>query len=125
MNWLLVAAGGAAGALLRYAAVLALGPVARFPLATLAVNAAGSAALGLLTAWLLTRATDASHALGLFLGVGLLGGFTTFSTFSMDTLALLHDGRIAVAGVNVAANVVVGLGAAGAGWVAGRAVFGV
>ena len=58
--------------------------------------------------------------LTLALGTGFLGAFTTFSTFSMETLTLLRDGRVAAAAAYVVASVVLGVGAAGAGWLLGE-----
>ena len=124
MNALWVALGGACGALMRYGVGIAVAPESRFPWATLLVNAAGSGCLGLLVAYLSARAHADSGPLLLFLGVGLLGGFTTFSTFSVDTLALLNDDRVALAAVNVVANVGTGLVGALLGWTLGRHCFG-
>ena len=58
--------------------------------------------------------------LTLALGTGFLGAFTTFSTFSMETLTLLRDGRVAAAAAYVTASVVLGIAAAGAGWLLGE-----
>ena len=80
-----------------------------FPWGTLAVNALGSVAVGLIAAWALERAL-VPPAARLFLITGVLGGFTTFSAFSYETLALLRDGQwgaaIAYAGGSVLAGVV-------------------
>lgn len=97
MNLLLVMAGGAAGAVARYAAGLLVAKMYKaqtFPIATLCINLAGSAGLGLVLAWQFTRGGDTlSEMLGLLLGVGFLGAFTTFSAFSVETLALLQQRR--------------------------------
>ncbi|MFG6590324.1 fluoride efflux transporter FluC [Sulfitobacter sp. 1A12157] len=99
---IMVALGGALGACLRYLVGLAVG----FPLGTLAANVAGSLAIGLV--WV----TFADRALLLpFLMTGLLGGFTTFSAFSLDTLRLLEEGRSGIALSYVGASVILSLAA--------------
>ena len=113
MGVLMVAAGGALGAVLRY--VLSgwaqeLGGT-RFPWGTLAVNVIGSFALGLLMATLLDHATT-SPATRSFWTIGVLGAFTTFSTFSYETLALVSVGDWTAGAANVAANLGLGLAAA-------------
>ena len=98
----LVALGGGAGAVLRYQAGRALtallGPatVAAFPWATLVVNVVGSLAMGLLAGWL-ARHGSASETWRLLVGVGLLGGFTTFSAFSLELMLLIERGQGATA----------------------------
>ena len=89
----LVAAGGAIGASLRHLVGLAsLRLVGRdFPWATLAVNIAGCLAMGLFIGFLARRA-DASDALRIFVATGILGGFTTFSAFSLDIAVLWERG---------------------------------
>ncbi len=82
----LVALGGAAGAALRYLALLAW-PA---PWGVVAVNVAGSFAIGLLAPWLPPKAA-------VFVMTGVLGGFTTFSAFSLDALRLVEGGRIGAA----------------------------
>jgi len=115
MNWLLVALGGACGATLRYGVSLLLQRASSgFPYATLAVNALGCAAAGVALA-LYERSGTAAPA-RLFLSVGLLGGFTTFSAFGVETLALQRDGRSGAAFANVALNLGLGLAATYAGW---------
>ncbi|NJL29597.1 MAG: fluoride efflux transporter CrcB [Thermoanaerobaculia bacterium] len=109
---LLVAAGGALGAVARY---LASGWVARlshespFPYGTLAVNVVGSLLLGFLLGAGSEGRFLVPPALRVFLGVGLLGAFTTFSTFSFETLEALRLGDVRVAVANVAANLLFGL----------------
>ncbi len=94
---LLVAAGGGIGAALRHLANLAalrlLGP--GFPWSTLFVNIAGSLAMGLVVGWLARR--GGTQEMRLFLATGILGGFTTFSAFSLDFAALWERGAIAAA----------------------------
>ena len=105
---LAIAAGGALGALLRYGLtnLMALLLGRSFPWGTLLVNVLGSLAVGLVYVWMVERA-PLSDALRLGLITGLLGALTTFSTFSLDTLGLIHDGRYVAAGVNIVLNVVV------------------
>lgn len=107
-----VALGGALGAVLRYqtggAVARWLGPsaAAAFLWATLAVNVTGSFAMGLLAGWLARH--DGAEGWRLLLGVGLLGGFTTFSAFSLELLGLIERGApglaLAYALVSVAAG---------------------
>lgn len=89
----LVALGGAIGAGLRHLANLAalrlVGP--GFPWGTLAINVAGSMAMGLFIGWMALRA-QASNELRLFVATGVLGGFTTFSAFSLDFATLVERG---------------------------------
>lgn len=113
MGILAIAAGGALGAVLRYLVsgwVQGLGGT-RFPWGTLAVNATGSFALGLLMAGLLEHAA-ADSSVRTFWTIGVLGAFTTFSTFSYETLVLISIGDWAAGIANVAANLGLGLAAA-------------
>jgi CrcB protein len=124
MTVLWVALGGALGSVARYAisgiAVRWLG--AGFPYGTLFVNVTGSFTIGLLAALV---AADGRLSLGAdaraFLMVGVLGGFTTFSSFSLETLNLARSGALAPAMLNVAGSLVlclaaVSVGFATAGW---------
>ena len=86
-----VMAGGALGAALRYATGLLLPVRAGWPWATLAVNLLGGLAMGALAALVLRG--EVSEAMRLFLGVGLLGGFTTFSAFSLEGYRLIEGGQ--------------------------------
>jgi CrcB protein len=104
---LLVALGGCAGAWLRFAAGRLLGTAA-FPWATLGVNLIGSFAMGLLTGWL-ARNGSFGEGWRLLLGVGVLGGFTTFSAFSLEMAQLIQRGALASAGIYAAASVVGGI----------------
>jgi CrcB protein len=94
----LVVAGGGTGALLRYQLGRAmthwLGPntVTAFPWATLAANVLGSMAMGLLAGWL-ARHGQGGETWRLLVGVGLLGGFTTFSAFSLELMLLIERGE--------------------------------
>ena len=117
--FLQVALGGAAGSVARYgvnrAAAAALGP--GFPVATLAVNVVGSFAMGLLVAALALR----DNAYAPLLMTGLLGGFTTFSAFSLDAVTLWERGQQGIAAVYVTASVALSLAAMALGLTLGRA----
>ncbi|MFM2389119.1 MAG: fluoride efflux transporter CrcB [Pseudomonadota bacterium] len=115
MIWTLsqVALGGAIGASLRYLMVFATARAfsGSFPIGTLAVNVAGSFAMGLLFVILTARG---SH-LHPFLLTGILGGFTTFSAFSLDAVTLWESGQPTQAAVYVSASVILSLAALIAG----------
>lgn len=108
---LVVAAGGALGALLRLAVDTAA-PDSLFPWPTLAVNVIGAFALGLLPAFTVVRR---SPAVVLALGPGLLGGFTTVSAWAGQVRALADEGRPDLAGLCLAATLAAGLLAAALG----------
>lgn len=114
-----VALGGAIGAVARYlvatGAMRAFG--AGFPMGTLAVNVAGSLAMGVLAALLLG---PRAHPAAPFLLTGLLGGFTTFSAFSLDALRLVEAGRIGSAALYVVLSVVLSLAACALGYMTVR-----
>ena len=120
----LVAFGGALGAVLRHLAglvcVRAFGT--GFPWGTLAVNVLGSFLMGALAVWL-TRRGSGPDALRLALATGLLGGFTTFSTFSLDAVSLWQRGDAGAAVAYVAVSVAAGIGGLLAGLAVGRAAF--
>ncbi|ROR32151.1 fluoride efflux transporter CrcB [Inmirania thermothiophila] len=118
-----VAAGGALGAVLRYAVSTAVyGVLGRgFPWGTLVVNLLGSLAMGLLWVLLVERLAS-GPALRAFLTVGLLGAFTTFSTFAIETLSLAEEGAWLAAAANVVASVVLCLAAAAVGVWLGRSL---
>ena len=121
---LLVASGGAVGSVLRYYigvwALRLLGPV--FPWGTLTVNVVGCFIIGLL-AELITRKFGASTELRLLLITGVLGGFTTFSAFSLDAISLFEGGRPGLSAIYIAASVCVSLAAVAAGLAVIRALF--
>jgi len=108
-NFLLVGIGGALGAMARYGASIAIArqwPHA-FPLGTMLINIVGSFAMGAFVG-LLARTTPAwAPELRLFIAIGVLGGFTTFSSFSLDTIVLIERGEIAEATLYVLLSVVV------------------
>lgn len=108
---LAVAAGGAAGSALRYVTMSAVGHWlgAGFPWGTLVVNALGSFVMGVLVeVWALTW--TASPELRAFLAVGVLGGFTTFSTFSLDVVYLIERQQTTAAAGYVAASLALSVG---------------
>ena len=117
-NVLAAAAGGALGAVLRYGVGLGMAGRSGFPWATLSVNVAGSLLFGLLIVWLNER-VPAANELRVFLLVGVLGAFTTFSTFSWETLVLLEQGAMLRATMNIVGSVMLCVIAAAAGaWLA-------
>lgn len=95
---LLVATGGALGSMLRYGmgrwAIALMGP--GFPFGTFVVNIAGGLLMGLLAGWL-ARGSDGGEDLRLLLGVGVLGGFTTFSAFSLEVFNMITRTEIVLA----------------------------
>ena len=120
-GFLLVAAGGAVGASVRYAVTLLTQPAdGAFPWRTLGINVAGSFLLGLLMA--LLPEGDAGERLRLLLGVGALGGFTTFSAFSIEAITLARTGQWLPAAGYVLGSVALALAGAAAGYAAGRAL---
>jgi CrcB protein len=118
MVWLAVAVGGALGSVARHGVnVLIHGrwPMARFPMATLVVNVAGCLIIGLLAGLIMSERLALRFYWREFLFVGILGGFTTFSTFGLDTITLVRAHSISAALWNVTAHVVIGLLAVQAG----------
>jgi fluoride exporter len=115
MTYLAVAAGGGVGATLRFAfgawALRAFG--GGFPWGTLGVNVIGGFLMGALAVLLVERM--AAPRLAPLLMTGVLGGFTTFSAFSLDTVLMLERGEAAKAALYVAASVVLSIGALWAG----------
>jgi CrcB protein len=106
---LLVGAGGAIGAMARYGVSVLIGrfwPMT-FPLATLLVNVVGSTCMGLLIGLLVRTLPAAGPEIRLFVAVGVLGGFTTFSSFSLDTISLIERGELAQAVLYVGLSVVI------------------
>ena len=121
----LVALGGAIGSMARYGvgaiAARILGP--GFPWGTLLVNASGSFLIALIM-HLALAGTAISVELRIFLTTGLMGGFTTYSSFNYETLALLDQRAYALAGLNLAGTVLGCLAAGVLGLAAGRALAG-
>ena len=110
-----VAIGGAVGAVLRYqlgrgmTQWLGVQAVTTFPWATLAVNALGSVLMGILVGWFSRHGGDGSEQLRLLLGVGLLGGFTTFSAFSLEMVMLLERGQFTFAALYAVLSFALGI----------------
>lgn len=113
---LLVFLGGGVGSALRYGAGLAVASTT-FPYATFAVNAIGSLAIGLFGGW--ASRFGWGETLRLSLTVGLCGGFTTFSTFSKESLALMEGGSYGLFALYAAGSVALGIAAVALGfWLA-------
>ena len=117
MTVLLVAAGGVVGVLARYGLGTTVSTNA-LPWMTVAINLVGSFVLG----FLLPLGDQLSEPVRNGLGIGLLGGFTTFSTFSVEVFYDAHGGDSGFALLYLAASIVGGVAAAGLGYYAGRAV---
>lgn len=114
---LIVMAGGAVGSLLRYLVTVLTAPTgAQLPWGTILVNVTGSFAIGLFAALTVAQGRyPLPEAARLFVMVGLLGGYTTFSAFSLQTLDLLRDGAPLRAMLNVVLSVLLCLAAVAAG----------
>ncbi len=108
-NVVIIALGGALGTLLRYfvSGVIQKIPVGIFPVGTLAVNLTGSLLIGIL--WGLFEDLAVSYSVRSFLLIGMLGAYTTFSTFVFETFNLLRDGEIKMAVANILLSNVIGL----------------
>ncbi len=117
---LLVFFGAGFGGSLRYGVnLIALRSASDFPYGTLFINVAGSFVMGLFAAWFASKADDAAvQPLRLFLMTGVLGGFTTFSAFSLETISMWERGEAASAAVYVVGSVILSL----LGLVAGMAL---
>jgi CrcB protein len=116
---LLIILGGGIGSALRYLCTTVVHQLygAIFPAGTLVVNVLGSFAIGLL--WVYSDRFTFSRDLRVFIFVGILGGFTTFSSYSIETLNLLQDRQITLAAANVIGTNVLCLLACYAGFMAG------
>ncbi len=118
---LLVASGGALGSVARYlvgiGAIRLQGP--NFPWGTLTVNIVGSFLIGFLAGWLVERVA-VQHDVWMFLAVGVLGGFTTFSAFSLDVMVLVERKDHAMAAAYLASSVLLSILAVFAGMASGR-----
>lgn len=112
-----VALGGAVGAIMRFQLGramthwLGVKAATAFPWATLTANVLGSMAMGLLAGWLARHGSAQGEQWRLLLGVGLLGGFTTFSSFSLEMMLLVERGQPGLAASYVGVSVLAGLAA--------------
>ena len=124
MIWFAVATGGALGSLARHGVNLLFAHVLEraVPYATAAVNVLGSLVIGLLAALIATGRLRMSPEMRTFVFVGILGGFTTFSSFMLDTFTLGHGGDHTVAFWNVALQTAFGLLAVWIGFKLGHAI---
>jgi fluoride exporter len=109
---LLVASGGAIGSVLRYLTGLAMTRLlgVAFPYGTLVVNVVGGLLMGMFIE-VLTRRFEGSAELRLFVAIGILGGFTTFSSFSLDVVSLWQRGEAASAALYVLMSVILSISA--------------
>lgn len=114
---LFVACGGGIGAVMRYQLgrfithIMGVHAVTTFPWATLACNVLGSMAMGLLTGFLARHGHSSQESTRLFIGVGLLGGFTTFSSFSLEIMLMVERGQSTMAVTYAGISLLAGLAA--------------
>jgi CrcB protein len=125
MNWILVAAGGASGAVARYGLGLWAGRTlgTELPFGTFIANLLGGLLMGLLVGWLAFRGDADQERWRLLLGVGALGGFTTFSAFSLETALMIERRHWEIAAIYVTASVLLSVAALFVGLFLGRRVF--
>jgi CrcB protein len=124
LNVLLVALGGGLGAAGRFGVSLAIPLRANeWPWATFLINVLGSLLIGILAGWLSTRG-EAAEQWRLFLGVGVLGGFTTFSAYSLETMRMIERNDWLGASTYSIGSVLAGLAAVAIGLMLAKRVFG-
>lgn len=120
LRFFIIGLGGAIGTILRYI----MGGLdyrfsnGVFPVSTLVVNVTGSLAIGFL--WGIVDRFEISPTIRLFIFVGILGGYTTFSTFSLETFNLMRDGEYRIAFANTALSVVLSIGAVFVGYIVSK-----
>jgi CrcB protein len=116
MGYLIVFLGGGLGAALRHGVNIGAARLVgtAFPWGTLTVNVVGSFVMGLLTAWFAFEGGPSQHW-RLFLTTGVLGGFTTFSTFSLDSVLLYERGELGLAALYIVVSIAAGVGGLVAG----------
>ena len=127
-RFLLVAAGGAIGSVARYGLGLAAGrlaPNVGWPLGTFAANVLGGLLMGVLVGWLAFRGGAQQEAVRLFAAVGVLGGFTTFSSYSLEAVQMIERRQIGLACAYVVGSVVLAILALFVGLMIARRAFGV
>jgi CrcB protein len=119
--WLAVAAGGALGSILRHGVNVLFSSLIERPIphATAAVNLIGAGIIGVLAGFAASGRLPLSVPMRAFVFVGILGGFTTFSSYMLDTLTLAYSGEPGVAFLNVTAQTLLGLAAVWAGYAVG------
>lgn len=118
--------GGALGAMARYGLGLTAGrlaPGASWPWGTFAANIIGGLLMGLMAGWLALKAGAGQESLRLFAAVGVLGGFTTFSAFSLDAALMIERRELATAFVYVTGSVVLSIAALFVGLMIARKLF--
>jgi len=113
-NFILVGLGGALGSMMRYAVHLSA-TVKSFPYGTFVVNIVGSFIIGLVLAFSVKEASFLNNW-KIFLATGICGGFTTFSAFSIENLALLQNGKIGIAFLYITSSIFFGIAAAWLGF---------
>jgi len=112
MTWIAVALGGALGSMARHGlnhVIQQRSLAGTFPTGIFAINVLGSIAIGVVAGLLASNRMQLSELQRTFFVVGVLGGFTTFSSFSLDTLTLMRSGQAFLAGVNVVGQVALSL----------------
>ena len=108
--YLLVGVGGALGAMARYGVGALIAPTANsFPTATFLVNIIGSIAMGLLVGYLARMTPQYQAEIRLFVAVGIFGGFTTFSSFSLEAFTLLERGEYVLATLYIVGSVLLSI----------------
>jgi len=119
--YLLVGIGGAIGAMARFAAGSAIGNLPNgFPLATALINVLGSLAMGVLIGVLAKTTPQYQNEIRLFVAVGIFGGFTTFSSFSLDAITMIERGDFLLAAFYIVGSVLLSLAALSVGLTATR-----
>lgn len=121
MLWIWIAVGGAIGSIARHEvgrAIAHVSPTHVTPYATALVNLLGCFAIGLLAGLVASHRLAMTPAMRAFVFVGILGGFTTFSSFGLDTFSLAHGGRPLYAVMNVFVQVAAGGGLVAVGYFA-------
>jgi CrcB protein len=125
MTYLIVFFGGGIGAALRHGVNVASARLfgIGFPYATMIENVTGSLVMGILAGYFAFRGGGAPHHLQLFLTTGILGGYTTFSAFSLDAVLLYERGALGLAALYVLGSVLLAIGGLVAGLALARQVF--
>ena len=118
IKFLLVFIGGGLGAMARYVVTTLLsGKLGNFPIGTLTVNILGSFLMGIFAGFFVGKLSGSSELFRLFFAVGFLGGFSTLSSFSVETMNLLQNGNIFSAVLNIVATFSTGIIACMAGFI--------